>query len=93
VVLRCASSTGGRNRVTRPDTVTPPSAPSAAALRMRRHRERRRDGLRCVTIELRETEITALIRKGLLKEDMRSNLRAVKTAFYGFLGRTLDLNS
>ena len=36
-------------------------APSAAALRMRRHRERRRDGLRCMTIELRETEVTALI--------------------------------
>ena len=29
-------------------------APTAAALRMRRHRERRRDGLRCMTIELRE---------------------------------------
>ena len=69
------------------------AAISRAALRMRRHRERRRDGLRCVTIELRETEITTLIRKGLLKEDMRSNLRAVKTAFYGFLDRTLDLNS
>jgi hypothetical protein len=66
---------------------------SGAALRMRRHRERRRDGLRCMTIELRETEITALIRKGLLKEDVRSDVRAVKTAFYGFLDRTLDLNS
>ena len=69
------------------------STPSAAALRMRRHRERRKDGLRCVTIELRETEITALIRKGLLKEDVRGDLLAVKTAFYGFLDRTLDLNS
>jgi hypothetical protein len=76
--------------MTWPDTVTSPSTPSAAALRMRRHRERRRDGLRCVTIELRETEITALIRKGLLKEDVRDDLRAVKTAFYGFLDRTLD---
>ncbi len=64
--------------------------PSAAALRMRRHRERRRDGLRCVRIELRETEITALIRKGFLKEDTRNNLRAVKSAFYGFLDTTLD---
>ena len=36
------------------------TASSAAALRMRRHRERRRDGLRCMTIELRETEIDAL---------------------------------
>jgi hypothetical protein len=66
------------------------SAISGAALRMRRHRERRRDGLRCMTIELRETEVTALIRKGLLKEDGRDNLRAVKSAFCGFLGRTLD---
>ena len=66
------------------------TAPSAAALRMRRHRERRRDGLRCVTIELRETEVTALIRKGFLKEDAGNDDRAVKSAFYGFLDRALD---
>jgi hypothetical protein len=65
-------------------------APSGAALRMRRHRERRRDGLRCMTIELRETEITALIRKGLLNNDARNNLSSVKRAFYAFLDRTLD---
>jgi hypothetical protein len=65
-------------------------APSAAALRMRRHRERRRDGLRRMTIELRETEVTALIRKGFLNEDARNNLRSVMSAFYGFLDRTLD---
>ena len=65
-------------------------APSAAALRMRRHRERRKDGLRCMTIELRETEVTALVRKGFLKEDARNNRGAVMNAFYGFLDRTLD---
>ena len=43
-----------------------------------------------MTIELRETEVTALIRKGFLKEDARYDLRAVKNAFYGFLDRTLD---
>ena len=32
---------------------------SPAASRMRRHRQRRRDGLRCLVIELRETEIDA----------------------------------
>jgi hypothetical protein len=64
--------------------------PSAAALRMRRHRERRKDALRCLTIELRETEVTALIRKGFLKDGTRNDLRAVKSAFYGFLDRTLD---
>jgi hypothetical protein len=66
------------------------TAPSAAALRMRRHRERRRDGLRCMTIELREVEIDALIRKGVLGDDARHDLQAVKKAFYGFLDRTLD---
>jgi hypothetical protein len=65
-------------------------APSAAARRMRRHRERRRDGLRCMTIELRETEVTALIQKGFLNEEARNNRRAVISAFYGFLDRTLD---
>jgi hypothetical protein len=64
--------------------------PSPAALRMRRHRERRRDGLRCTTIELRETEVTALVRKGFLKEDGRNDRRAVIRAFYSFLDRTLD---
>jgi hypothetical protein len=64
--------------------------PSAAAVRMRRHRERRRDGLRCMAIELRETEVTALIRKGLLRDDARNDLQAVRSAFYGFLDRTLD---
>ena len=66
------------------------TALSAAALRMRRHRERRRDGLRCMTIELRETEVTALIRKGFLKEDAGNDDRAVKSAFYGFLDRALN---
>jgi hypothetical protein len=45
---------------------TEPAAPSAAAERMRRHRQRRRDGLRCFMIELRETEIDRLIKNGLL---------------------------
>jgi hypothetical protein len=69
---------------------TEATAPSAAALRMRRHRERRRDELRCLTIELRENEITALIRKGFLNEEARNNRRAVISAFYGFLDGTLD---
>jgi hypothetical protein len=65
-------------------------APSAAALRMRRHRERRKDGLRCMTIELRQTEVAALIRKGFLPEDGRNDRRAVLSAFYGFLDGALD---
>jgi hypothetical protein len=34
------------------------------AERMRRHRERRRQRLRCLTIELRDGEIEGLIRRG-----------------------------
>ena len=37
-------------------------ARSAAAQRMRAHRKRRRAGLRCVVVQLRETEINVLIR-------------------------------
>jgi len=44
-------------------------ARSAAAERMRLHRERRRKGLRCLTIELRESEIDALVRMGLLRAE------------------------
>jgi hypothetical protein len=67
-----------------------PCASSGSALRMRRHRERRRDGLRCLTIELRETEVAQLIRKGLLNSNARNDLSSVKRAFYAFLDGTLD---
>jgi hypothetical protein len=53
------------------------SGRSGAAERMRRHRKRRRDGLRCLTIELRETEVDVLIRKGMLKADARNDRSAV----------------
>ena len=64
--------------------------PLSAAERMRRHRERRRDGLRCLTIELRETEIDALIRKGMLKTDARNDRDAILNALYAHLEHTLD---
>jgi hypothetical protein len=37
-----------------------PVARSPAAERMRRHRQRRRDGLICLTIELRKSEVDGL---------------------------------
>jgi hypothetical protein len=64
--------------------------PSLAAERMRRHRQRRRDGFRCFMIELRETEIEALISKGLLKEETRNDVNATIEALYSFLDRALD---
>jgi hypothetical protein len=62
---------------------------SSAAERMRRHRQRRRNGLRCLTIELRETEITKLIREGFLAAETRNGSSAVTRAFYEFLDCTL----
>jgi hypothetical protein len=63
---------------------------SLAAERMRRHRKRRRKGLRCVTIELRETEIDTLVQRGLLQVDARNDARAVRKALYQYFDRTLN---
>jgi hypothetical protein len=74
-------------------TTNPPTAApathSAAAERMRRHRERRRDGLRCVVLELRVTEIDALVRNGFLKADARNDPYTIEVALYDFLERSL----
>jgi hypothetical protein len=61
-----------------------------AAERMRLYRDRRRKKLRCLTIELRETEIDLLIRNGLLNPEMRNDLIAVRHALHAFLDRTLN---
>ena len=62
---------------------------------MRRHRERRREGLRCLWVELRDTEIDALMRKGLLKPETCNDPNAIADALYnpgcgarGYRGRT-----
>jgi len=62
---------------------------SQSAERMRRHRQRQRDGLRCLTIELYETEVDALIQRGLLKAETRNDSLAVIEALYGHLKKTL----
>jgi len=60
-----------------------------AAKRMRRHRERRREGMRCLWVELHDTELDALVRKGLLEPTSRNDENAVAGALYAHLGRTL----
>jgi hypothetical protein len=62
---------------------------SAAAERMRAHRSGRQAGLRCVTIELRETEVIELIRRKLLDAGSREDLRAIRTAIHWHLDKTL----
>jgi hypothetical protein len=51
-----------------------------AAERMRRCRSRRRLGHSCVTVELREDEIAALISCGLLQMDQREDRAAIAAA-------------
>ncbi len=51
---------------------------------MRRHRQRKRDGLRSLRIELRETEVDALIDAEFLDETHRDDPHAVIEAIYRF---------
>jgi hypothetical protein len=67
------------------------TSPTPAAERMRRHRERRREGFHCLWIELHETELDALVRSGLLESTSRDNENAIADALYGHLERTLVL--
>ena len=77
-----------------PETDTLPltahSTLSGPAQRMRAHRERRRAGLRCVTVQLRETEVALLIQKKLLTPDARNDTRAIRDALHAYLDRTLS---
>ena len=59
------------------------------AERMRRCRQRRRDGLRCYRLELRDSEIKDLVRRGLLLASEQANPNAVTKAMYPFFDRTL----
>jgi hypothetical protein len=72
---------------TQPTTGLPIISP--AARRMRRHRERRRNQMRCFNIELREAEIDRLVRMEFLDHGSRFDKVSVLKAFYVFLDRTL----
>ena len=63
----------------------------ATANRVRLHRERRRRGLRCLMIEIRDREIDALVRRGLLDDEKRDDTVAIRAAFHQYLDRTLGL--
>ena len=58
---------------------------SAGAQRMALYRSRRRSGLRCITIEVRETEVDALVRQGRLSRDRRADRIAVRNALHALL--------
>jgi hypothetical protein len=42
-----------------------------------------------MTVEIRVSEVDELVRRGLLKQETRNDLRAVRAALYAFLDGTL----
>ena len=75
--------------VATPIVATTKIARGGAADRMRRSRQRRRDGLRSYRLDLRESEIEALVRRGLLPANEQTNRNAIIKAMYAFFHRTL----
>ena len=68
-------------------TASPSRSPGAE--RTARYRRRRQKGMRCLMIELRETEVDVPIRRRLLAADSRHDKAAVRQALYQFLDDTL----
>ena len=61
---------------------------------MTRHRERRRQGTRCVTVDVSQSELDALVVRGYLSEGERDNGIALKKAIEAVLSDIeLDLQS
>jgi hypothetical protein len=76
--------------VTEPIALPPPRMRSPGAERMARCRQRRQNGMRCLMIELRETEIDVLIWRRLLAAESRHDNAAVRRALYQFLDDALQ---
>jgi hypothetical protein len=61
------------------------------AERVRTHRKRHRNGLRCVPVLLHETEIDTLVRQDYLKAERRHLKKAVEDALNSFVVDRLGL--
>lgn len=57
--------------------------------RMHRHRERQKLGLRYVGIEIRDSEIKEMVRRGFLAADAGDD-EAIREAVYALFDETLD---
>jgi hypothetical protein len=64
-------------------------ARSPGAQRMARYRKRRRDGIRCYTVLVRDREVEILIRLGLLTAAERNNPNSVVKALHRLFDETL----
>jgi hypothetical protein len=76
------------NQHTDADAAKAEIARARATERMRRSRNCRRMGLRCFTVQLRDSEIASLVRRGLLRPDEQTDRTAVIKAMHAFLDNT-----
>jgi|SRR4029077_789186 hypothetical protein len=67
------------------EAMSTPALPSSSTERTRRYRQRRRRRARCITVEMSEFEISALVAKGYLPEEARSDSKAIKAAIEALL--------
>jgi hypothetical protein len=72
------------------ETIVEPLRRSPTAERLRLHRERKKNGMRCLLIELREAEIDALVRRGHLKPETRNDVGAITGALYAWFDSELN---
>lgn len=62
---------------------------STSTQRMRLHRQRRKEGLRCLTVELRDSEVRELVRRELVKPGQERCTQAIRDALYSHLDHSL----
>jgi hypothetical protein len=62
-----------------------PTESASSIERSRRHRARRRQGTRCVMVDVNQTERDALVVRGYLFEEDRDNGAAIKKAIEAVL--------
>jgi hypothetical protein len=73
---------------------TSSTATRSSASRTKRHRERRRQGTRCVVVDVNQGELDALVVRGYLTEGERGSGAALKKAIEAVLSDIeLDLQS
>jgi hypothetical protein len=72
-----------RGAESRRTMTTIPSGTPSSTERSRRHRQRRRRGTRCITVDVNELEVSVLVVKGYLPEEARNNVKAIKAAIEG----------
>jgi hypothetical protein len=58
---------------------------SSSAERTKRHRNRRRQGTRCIIVDVSALEISALVGRGYLPEEAKSDPKVIKAAIGGVI--------